>query len=68
MMPMYEFHCRTCSNTSEKLVKTDTKSIECGNCGGQSIKVISLTAPPKFDGTGWTPKYHEKMDKPRERD
>lgn len=60
-MPMYEFKCEKCGHTSEKLVKMDTKHIECGKCGGESIKVTSLTSPAKFSGGGWTPKYHPKM-------
>lgn len=59
MPPLYEFQCenKKCNHKSEKLVKTDTKHIECGKCGGESIKITSLTATPQFHGTGWTRKF-----------
>jgi putative FmdB family regulatory protein len=59
-MPMYEFTCQNkeCKHTSEKLVKMDTKSIECSKCSGTAVKVVSLPSNPKFSGGGWTPKFH----------
>lgn len=64
-MPMYEFKCTRCSNTSEKLVPMDTKHITCGSCGSEAIKVISLTSPPII--YGGTPKFHPSMGRPRQR-
>ena len=62
-MPLYTYTCTNgeCKHTSDKLVKLDDRDspIECSKCGSTSIRVISLTAPVQFKGSGWTEKFHK---------
>lgn len=62
-MPLYEFICKN-KHKTEKIVKFDTSSISCTECGSESIKIVSLPSPPKFSGSGWTQKFHQ-IDRPR---
>lgn len=45
-MPMYDFKCRECGSTFEKLVRFSTKSaVACPCCGSeQTRKMISMPA------------------------
>lgn len=59
-MPMYSYSCEKCGKTADKLRKLEERDepIKCGDCGGDAIRVIAQTAPPKFSGPGFTPKFH----------
>lgn len=61
-MPMYEYRCKDCSHTSEKIVRTEDRDtpLECSKCGSLAVRVTSLPAPPQFKGSGWTEKFHKK--------
>lgn len=37
-MPIYEYKCRTCGATFEKLVSTATTAITCEQCGSRQVE------------------------------
>lgn len=52
-MPLYEYQCKKCGETTEVLQKSGDKPLEkCPECGGAMVKLIS---PPaiQFKGNGW---------------
>lgn len=52
-MPIYEYQCRKCKNTTEVIQKiTDKPLTKCRECGGRLEKLISSPAI-QFKGTGW---------------
>jgi len=52
-MPLYEYRCKTCGETTEVLQKAQDKPLEkCRNCGGPVVKLISSPAI-QFKGNGW---------------
>ena len=42
-MPLYEYHCRACSATFEKLVR-DGSRVACPHCGDSSVDKLLSTA------------------------
>lgn len=44
-MPLYDFHCPACDQTSEMLVRADALP-PCPGCGGTMVRLVSGTAPP----------------------
>lgn len=59
-MPRYSYECSKCNNQKELTLKVDDrdKPVECDDCGSQMARITALTAPPRFNGTGFTPKFH----------
>ncbi len=52
-MPLYEYQCKSCGETTEVLQKAKDKPLEkCPKCGGPVFKRISSPAI-KFKGNGW---------------
>ncbi|HUO27291.1 MAG TPA: zinc ribbon domain-containing protein [Candidatus Aquilonibacter sp.] len=52
-MPLYEFKCKKCGHTFEKIQKfSDPKPKKCPECGGPVEQVISAPAV-QFKGSGW---------------
>lgn len=52
-MPLYEYHCKNCSNLFERIRKfSDPPLTVCPKCGGEIEQLIS---PPaiQFKGSGW---------------
>ena len=52
-MPLYEYRCRKCGRSTEKIEKVDGPHLKkCPHCGG---KVESVLAPSaiQFKGAGW---------------
>ncbi len=52
-MPLYEYRCRKCGATIEKIQKfSDSPLTKCEKCGG---KLERLLSPPaiQFKGSGW---------------
>jgi putative FmdB family regulatory protein len=52
-MPLYEYQCKKCKHTFEKIQKfSDPEVKKCPECGGPVEKLISAPAV-QFKGTGW---------------
>jgi putative FmdB family regulatory protein len=52
-MPLYEYKCKKCRETTEVLQKAKDKPPEkCPKCGGPVAKLVSTPAI-QFKGTGW---------------
>ena len=43
-MPLFEYHCRACDKTFEKLYKQQTDTAACPDCGKDAPKVVSAFA------------------------
>lgn len=52
MPPLYDFECKSCKTTFEKIVKNDTIEVSCPVCGGQSQRQIGLSSFI-LKGDGW---------------
>ena len=76
-MPIYEYQCKKCRETTEVLQKAKDKPLEtCPKCGGPVVKRISSPAI-QFKGNGWyitdyakkntvkTESHPEHKDKPK---
>jgi putative FmdB family regulatory protein len=50
-MPVYEFECR-CGEITEELVRMDTKTIKCPQCGKRAPKIMSRCSF-ELKGGGW---------------
>ena len=68
-MPIYEFTCADCDAEFEVIVRTPDISkyslkeahVKCTECGGDAGRVMSVTAPPRFRGSGfYQTDYKEK--------
>ncbi len=45
-MPLYEYHCRSCDQTLELLVRT-SEPPKCSSCGGEQLtQLLSVVATP----------------------
>ena len=52
-MPLYEYQCKKCRETTEVLQKSKDKPLEkCPRCGGAVVKRVSSPAI-QFKGDGW---------------
>ena len=52
-MPLYEYQCKKCRETTEVLQKAKDKPLEkCPRCGGAVVKLISSPAI-QFKGSGF---------------
>jgi putative FmdB family regulatory protein len=52
-MPLYEYQCKKCQHTFEKIQSFSDKPIKkCPKCGGAVEKLLSAPAV-QFKGTGW---------------
>ena len=52
-MPIYEYQCSDCGQTTEILQKTsDPNASRCENCGGELERLLSAPAI-RFKGSGW---------------
>lgn len=61
-MPIYEYQCKKCQETTEVLQKAKDKPLEkCPKCGGPVVKRISSPAI-QFKGTGWYITDYAKKD------
>ncbi|MDA0659434.1 MAG: zinc ribbon domain-containing protein [Planctomycetota bacterium] len=46
-MPIYEYHCETCSSAFEILLRSDTETPTCPDCGSSQLaKQWSVPAAP----------------------
>ena len=63
-MPIYEYQCQKCRETTEVLQKTKDKPLEkCPKCGGAVVKLISSPAI-QFKGNGWYVTDYAKKSSP----
>lgn len=62
-MPLYEYQCTKCGETTEVLQKAQDKPLElCPKCGGRLVKLLSSPAI-QFKGSGWyVTDYARKKD------
>jgi putative FmdB family regulatory protein len=61
-MPIYEYQCKKCRETTEVLQKAKDKPLEkCPKCGGPVVKRISSPAI-QFKGSGWYVTDYAKKD------
>jgi putative FmdB family regulatory protein len=52
-MPLYEYQCKKCKHTFEKIQSFSDKPVKkCPECGGPVEKLLSAPAV-QFKGTGW---------------
>ncbi len=52
-MPLYEYQCKKCKHTFEKIQSFSDKPVKkCPKCGGAVEQLISAPAV-QFKGTGW---------------
>jgi len=64
-MPLFDFKCEA-GHTSERFVSSDTKEVECNECGLPAVKQLSSfgTWTEKHNGTmsdNWVKKREQKM-------
>jgi len=64
-MPLYDFKCEA-GHTSERFVSSDTKEVDCLECGLPAVKQLSSfgTWTEKHNGTSsnnWVKKREQKM-------
>ena len=62
-MPLYEYQCKKCKHTFEKIQKFSDKPVKkCPECGGPVEKLLSAPAV-QFKGSGWyVTDYARKSD------
>ena len=53
-MPIYEYHCESCDEDFEKLVRpSGEEPTDCPKCGAESIKRLISNTNFKLKGSGW---------------
>jgi len=63
-MPIYEYQCKKCRETTEVLQRSKDKPLEkCPKCGGAVAKIISSPAI-QFKGNGWYVTDYAKKSSP----
>lgn len=65
-MPLYTYECEACDITEEvwRRMSECLEPWEC-ECGATMKKLISLTAPPKFKGSGFYCNEYPRKDRPQ---
>lgn len=51
-MPLYEYHCRTCEETFEKLQRQPEQEVPCPHCGKPAKRTVSLFSGATESGGG----------------
>jgi putative FmdB family regulatory protein len=51
-MPIYDYHCNDCHIEKEKLAPSTLTTIECPECGGKMVRIISGAQSFYFKGQG----------------
>lgn len=63
-MPLYEYQCRKCGVTIERLQKfSDSPLTRCEKCGGALERLVSSSSI-KFKGSGWYVTDYAKKSSP----
>ncbi len=53
-MPIYEYRCRACGCTFERMQKfSDPLVRKCPKCGKSKVEKLISRSAIKFEGTGW---------------
>jgi putative FmdB family regulatory protein len=64
-MPLYEYQCKKCKHTFEKIQSfSDPPIKKCPECGGSVEKLLSAPAV-QFKGTGWYATDYASKGKPK---
>ena len=62
-MPIYEYGCKNCDHEFQETSSVDDRYVPCWDscieCGEETISILLGTPAIKFEGDGWTPKYHK---------
>jgi len=55
-MPTFDFECKSCKKSYEKLVLSSSESQKCPFCGSDNITKLFPTKAPsvRLKGEGWT--------------
>jgi len=64
-MPIFEYRCRECGTTFEKIQRLASEEEACPRCGGAALRTVSApvagssgpsasAAPPSCGGSGFT--------------
>ncbi len=48
-MPLFDYVCRNCGQSSEILIMGSSDRLKCGNCGGADLEKV-LSAPSSMSG------------------
>lgn len=51
-MPIFEYRCRECGETIEKIQRLPAEEIACPNCGQPARRVVSVCSSPSGGGGG----------------
>ena len=63
-MPIYEYRCRNCGQTTEAIQKMGARPLrKCRNCSGRLDKLVSR-ASFALKGGGWYSEGYDKSGKP----
>lgn len=63
-MPIYEYQCKKCNDTTEILQKfSDPPLAQCPDCGGQMEKLMSMNSF-QLKGSGWYVTDYKNKSKP----
>ena len=66
-MPIYEYQCKSCEESVEKLQKmSDEPLIECPKCNKPSLKRVISSAGFRLKGTGWYETDFKNSGKPKD--
>lgn len=52
-MPIFDYYCKNCDTTVEKMVKSSDVVIECDKCHKPANKVTPNKMSFKLKGRGW---------------
>lgn len=51
-MPIFEYHCRQCGKTIEKIKKNAPEEVACPQCGQPAERIVSVFSGKAADGSG----------------
>lgn len=51
-MPLFEYHCRDCQETFEKLQRQPEREITCPSCGKPARRTVSVFSGSTESGSG----------------
>lgn len=60
-MPLYEYRCKNCKHTIEKMQKISAPPPECPKCEGETSRQIGLSSF-RLKGPGWESDGYQKKE------